>query len=121
MTTNAKIPATDEAWDEGALGRDEAFAEVVELTPEQEKEIEEAFELQLISVRLQRSLITDLKLIGQLNGIGYQPLMRQILKRFVNAEMKKIARDTLIAAQERKAQTSKGATVKDTERHRKAA
>ena len=86
-----KIPATDEAWDEGELGRDNAF--VRKAGDNIEAQIDDALELQMISVRLQRSLIDDLKSIATINGIGYQPLMRQILKRFVDGEKKKILMD----------------------------
>jgi hypothetical protein len=42
---------------------------------------------------LQKSLIEDFKAIASLNGIGYQPLMRQILKRFVDCEKKRIIKE----------------------------
>jgi len=86
-----KIPSTDEAWDDGPLGRDEAF--VQKASDVDEAHIDGALELQPISVRLQKSLIEDLKSIATLNGLGYQPLMRQILKRWVEGEKKKILLD----------------------------
>ena len=61
-----KIPATDEAWDEGELGRDNAFVRKAE--DNIEAQIDDALELQMISVRLQRSLIDDLKSIATING-----------------------------------------------------
>ena len=95
----SKIPASDEAWDTGELGRDEAHAKPA--ADNIEAEIDDALELQMISVRLQRSLIDDLKGIAALNGIGYQPLMRQILKRFVDGEKKKILMDHVAEMQMR--------------------
>lgn len=49
--------------------------------------------LQAISIRLQPDLIQDLKTIAQHNGIGYQTLIKQILHRFVHAEMKMLANE----------------------------
>lgn len=91
MTKNLGIPGTNEAWETGQLGREEEFVKRSE--DNIEKEIDEALELQLISIRLQKSLIEDFKYIATLNGIGYQPLMRQVLKRFVDCEKKTILRE----------------------------
>jgi len=66
--------------------------EVVRETPEMAKALDDALELQLISVRLQKSLIDGLKLIAKANGIGYQPLMRQVLNRFVDSELRRLVR-----------------------------
>ena len=52
--------------------------------------IDAAAGTQLISIRLGVSMIEDLKLIAQINGIGYQTLMKQILGRFVEREKKAI-------------------------------
>ncbi|MBC8950174.1 BrnA antitoxin family protein [Xenorhabdus sp. TS4] len=52
--------------------------------------INEALDLQPISIRLNKSLIEDLKMIADLNGLGYQPLIRQVLNRFANSEKKRI-------------------------------
>ncbi len=93
MTKPNKIPGSDEAWDSGQLGREEEFAKAAEPDEKFEQEIDDSLELQLISIRLQRSLIEDFKGIASLNGIGYQPLMRQILTRFVEAEKKKLLRE----------------------------
>lgn len=89
--TTSRIAASDEAWDRGELGRDNRHAKAT--TDNIESRIDSSLDLQLISVRLQKSLIDDLKGIAALNGIGYQPLMRQVLKRFVDGEKKKILKD----------------------------
>ena len=91
MSTQPKIPATDEAWEDGKLGTDAEFA--IEADGDIEAEIDEALELKLISIRLQKSLIDDFKYIAAVNNIGYQTLMRQILQRFADSEKKKILRD----------------------------
>lgn len=91
MNTQPKIPATDEAWEDGQLGKDAEFA--VEADGDIEAAIDEALDLKLISIRLQKSLIDDFKSIASVNNIGYQTLMRQILQRFADSEKKKILRD----------------------------
>jgi len=91
MSQEIKFEDTDEVWDEGELGRDEEFAEVAEIIDEQL--IDDSLDLQLISIRLQKSLIEDFKVIAKIHGIGYQPLMRQILKRFADCEKKKLIRE----------------------------
>jgi len=95
--TTDKISGSSEAWDSGDLGSDENYVECVEVD---EKAIDEAAELRLISIRLQKSLIEEFKLIAKLNGIGYQTLMRQILKRFADSEIKKLVRDCMLNAEE---------------------
>jgi uncharacterized protein (DUF4415 family) len=91
MTRSGKIPDSDEAWDSGQLGRAAEHARPA--AGDIEKTIDASLGLQLISIRLQKSLIDDFKSIAALNGIGYQPLMRQILKRFVDGEKRRMARE----------------------------
>ena len=51
--------------------------------------------MQMISVRLQKSLIEDLKYIAKLNEVGYQPLIRDVLCRFAKNEKKNIMMEIL--------------------------
>lgn len=97
-TTPATILATDEAWENGQLGRDEQFAKAHQ-DAEINQTIDQSLGLKPISIRLQASLIEDLKMIAQLNGIGYQPLMRQVLVRFADSEKKHLLREALDNAQ----------------------
>jgi hypothetical protein len=92
---NRKIPATDEAWDNGELGRDRAHARRVAVSPDQQAQLDEGLDLQMISIRLPRALIEDLKLIGRHHGLGYQPLVRQTLTRFAHSELKQFARERM--------------------------
>lgn len=85
------IPASDEAWDERLLGADEHFVGVV--GADNANAIDEAAGSQLISIRMQKSTIEDLKLIASLNGIGYQTLMKQVMQRFVDCEKKQLFRE----------------------------
>lgn len=83
------ITSSDEAWDDRILGADEEFVKAVD--DKMSASIDDASGTQLISIRLQKSLIEDFKLIASLNkGIGYQTLMKQILQRFIESEKKLI-------------------------------
>lgn len=88
---NIEAIEADDAWDTGELGRTESAVRVAEMTPEQYQAIDDAVGLQMISIRLPKSLIEDYKFLGEVNGIKYQILMRQILARFAQAEMKSLA------------------------------
>jgi predicted DNA binding CopG/RHH family protein len=87
MADKYEIPDTAEAWESGALGRDASF---VAASTDDESLINEAAGLRPISIRLEQSLIEDFKALGTLNGLGYQTLMRQVLKRFVDCEKKRV-------------------------------
>ena len=89
--SHRQISDTDEAWESGALGTDPEFAAVYEgnIQPQ----IDETMAMQPISIRLPKSLIEAFKLLGQVHGLGYQPLMRRALIRFAEAEMKLVVRD----------------------------
>lgn len=95
MKNQTKIPTSPEAWESGELGQDEDYvkqAENVDI-----EAIDRELELQMISIRLQKSLIEDFKMIAKVHGLGYQPLIRQVLKRFADSEKKRLLRK--IAAQ----------------------
>lgn len=93
MTTK-KIDGVAEAWENDQLGADPKHAKRATLD---DVELDESMDLQMISIRLQKTLLADLKKIARLNGIGYQPLMKQVLKRFVDSEMRMIANECIIA------------------------
>jgi hypothetical protein len=84
----AKIPNTAESWEAGLLGRDEKYVAVAD--PAHELALDEALELQAISIRLPKQLIEHYKLIAHFHGVGYQPLMREVLARFVPNALKEI-------------------------------
>jgi predicted DNA binding CopG/RHH family protein len=94
MTEKAeKIEGTVEAWESGQLGRDVQYAKLDDSLSI--KDLEDALELKLISIRLKKSLISDLKLIADIEGMGYQPLIKQLLERFVIGEFKRYARECM--------------------------
>jgi hypothetical protein len=51
--------------------------------------------MQLISILLQKKLVADLKRVTGHYGLGYQPLIRHLLNRFVNAELKLMLQNEL--------------------------
>ena len=48
-------------------------------TNEEENALDEAMELQMISIRLPQSVVEMLKTMAKKEGIGYQPYTRQVL------------------------------------------
>ena len=85
--TTMKIEDTAEAWEEGGtLGNDENFVQRV--SAEVQSNIDDSLGLQAISIRLPKDLIEQFRVIAKIHGMGYQPLMREALKRFANSEQK---------------------------------
>jgi len=101
MTTMEKIDdsVVDNVgeWESGKLGLDHNTAE---LAPPLEGALDDGVGLKAISIRLEKQLIDDFKALAQINGIGYQPLMRQALARFAEGEKKRY-RNSVIAERER--------------------
>ena len=91
-----KIKDTTQAWDNRALGAEAEFVGVADASHEQA--LDEALELQAISIRLPKDLIRDFKLIAAFHGVGYQPLMRDVLQRFVPSELEHILQTKIKAA-----------------------
>lgn len=68
-------------WESKKLGADEKY--VRKVSQKREQLVDTALGLHLISVRLQQELIDNLKRIAREEGIGYQPLIRQVLTHYV--------------------------------------
>lgn len=100
-----KIKGTHEAWESGQLGASEAHVKALSVkdTKADLALINEHLGLQPISIRLEQSLIEDFKAIASINGLGYQTLMRQALKRFADCEKKDILRRAASEAKKHKA------------------
>jgi hypothetical protein len=82
MARTKKRAARSDPWETGKLGNDERY--VRRVSAAEEARIEAALGLRTISIRLPERLIEQLKLIAIHRGIGYQPLMRDVLSRFAS-------------------------------------
>lgn len=91
MENNIEVPEVN--YD--SIGCDESNVQPVAL--QTEKAIDDSLGLQPISIRLQKDLIDNLRGLAQLNGLGYQPLIRQILTRWVDSELKHILNQKIAA------------------------
>jgi hypothetical protein len=85
-----RLSADHERWDTGELGRSEEHMRI--LSDEEEKDIDDGLGLQHISLRLNKNLIEQLKGLAKLEGIGYQPLIRQVLTKYTKANEHKLDR-----------------------------
>lgn len=83
--------ATTEKWESGEYGRSLEHTEVADAAASDS--LDESLGMQLVSIRLQRSLIVNLKLIAKHHGVAYQPLVRDLLNRFAVSELKNILRE----------------------------
>ncbi|HTN32302.1 MAG TPA: hypothetical protein VL178_15955 [Pseudomonas sp.] len=101
-----------EMWEDGRLGQDANHAAVA---PGSKQEVDDALGLQLISIRLQKQLLCDLKKIAEFHGVGYQPMIRDLLNRFAQVEIKKILVQRLgeIEEEARNASQNSTAPVRD--------
>lgn len=86
MNDMPKLP-TEDAWDSRELGASESF--VRKSSIEIEKSLDDKLNLQIISIRLQKDLIEDLKNLAGEDGLGYQPYIRQVLTHHVRNEKRK--------------------------------
>ena len=93
----AEFYKNTDQWENRELGADEEFASLASEADDDElmSLLNEPFDenidskMQLISIRLPQTLIADLKNIGKAEGLGYQTLAREVLKRFVESENRK--------------------------------
>ena len=98
IVNTSKIETTAEAWDSRALGASAEHVVVAEAA--HEHALDKALELQSISIRLPKQLIEQYKLIAHFHGVGYQPLMREILTRFVPNALQEIMQTQMKHAKE---------------------
>ena len=81
--TTGKIDDTVENWESGQLGTDPNF--VAEASDDLSS-IDAAVGLRPISIRMDMKQIDELRLFAEMEGIGYQPLIRKIVSRWLEAE-----------------------------------
>jgi hypothetical protein len=80
-STMSKLVITDDSdqWEKGKLGS----IEYAEPAPKElDNALDDALDLQQLTMRLQKSLVADLKKIARAQGLGYQPLIRQVLTKY---------------------------------------
>ena len=90
MATTQKRRTRSDPWDDRRLGADERYVRVSPLS--ENALVDKALGLQMISIRLPVRLIEQLKVIALHRGIGYQPLMRDVLSRFARGELIQVLR-----------------------------
>ena len=69
-----ELLAEADEWESGKRG-----SQSVAVTDEDEAALDQAMELQMISIRLPQSVVEKLKTLAKKEGIGYQPYTRQVL------------------------------------------
>ncbi len=106
-------------WESGALGQSAEHAVVAQGS---KQEVDDALGLQLISIRLQKQLVGDLKKIAEYHGVGYQPMIRDLLNRFARSEILSIIKERMkeLEASESAVSESSTAPVKDFMEKRRA-
>lgn len=111
---------SDEAndWDSRRLGNSEDHVEVV--SSELSESVDDSLGLQLVSIRLQKKLISNLKMVAAHHGIAYQPMIRDLLNRFVVSEMKNVMQELIRESERQEAEAGgpQGPVSKFLERER---
>lgn len=93
----SQIEASADDWGpKGKYGNDEASVRA----GKEDGNLDEKLGLEPISIRFPKDLVRDLKAIAQLNGMRYQPLIREVCKRFVDAEKRALRADMARRRQE---------------------
>lgn len=89
----SKILGSAENWESGKLGMSEDHA--VQVSTEETAAIERAAGMKLVSIRLPVVLVSNLKEIAKYYGIGYQPMVRDLMERFARSEIRTILEERL--------------------------
>ncbi|KGI78333.1 hypothetical protein [Oleiagrimonas soli] len=120
MNTKSKT-AQHDPWETGELGRSMDHVAVVDEATA--KSVDNAMGLHPVSIRLEKELIAQLKLIAKCHGVAYQPMIRDLLNRFAAAELKAIVADMEANAAKRMERegSDKGPVAEYFERERRSA
>ena len=90
----ARLLADADDWGPGgARGNEEAFAAAA--PADETAKVNDLIGMQMISIRLQRDLLRDLKAIAEHHGLGYQPMIRDLLTGFARSEIRQILSERL--------------------------
>lgn len=76
-----------EAWENGEVPGDDCLP----ASAKHMVKVEKALKMRAISLRLPEQMIRDLRFIALREGLGYQPLMRTVLHRFIESEFRNMA------------------------------
>lgn len=103
----SKIRGSAENWESGKLGTSVEHA--VAATTEETDAINKAtgLNMQLISMRLPHDLLVMLKEIAKYHGIGYQPMVRDLLNRWAVGEIRTVLEARLKEAKKKKIEIEK--------------
>jgi len=77
----------EDKWENRELGAEEQY--VKKASPERTKRINQSLGLQLISIRLPQEILEAFKKFAHEDGIGYQPLIRQIITKYTRDRLRK--------------------------------
>ena len=91
MAASLKIAkaGVEAAWEDGSLGRSEEH--VKRSDENRTASVDDALGLQMISLRLPKDLLEQLKVIAKYHRIGYQPMVRDVIGRWARTELTTIA------------------------------
>lgn len=84
---NPPFEDDSELWENGTYGDSEEHA-VPANNPALSLAIDDALNLELISIRLDKKLLADLKKLSESEGVIYQALIRKVLAQHVNEKRK---------------------------------
>lgn len=103
----SKIRGSAENWEDGKLGT--SLEHAVAATAEETDAINKAagINMQLISMRLPHDLLSMLKEIANYHGVGYQPMVRDLLQRWAVGEIRSILETRLKEAKRKKTEIDK--------------
>lgn len=87
MKSTRKKTVSEEAWEKGEFGASDSHTRKV--SARREKAIDEGLGLLMISIRIQKEIIDELKHLAHATGIGYQPYIRQVLAQHVRENKKR--------------------------------
>lgn len=96
---NAKEKHAVDPWEAGELGCDIAHAR--RAPAEVEAAVDQALAMKLVTMRLPIPMLDALKAIASFHGIGYQPMIRDLLGRFIKSEV-----PTILNAMQQQAEAS---------------
>ncbi|MDO4709084.1 MAG: hypothetical protein Q4B94_04575 [Pseudomonadota bacterium] len=82
--------ARNELWETGALGASPEHARVAKGASAR---LDAATNMRLVTMRLPNALVDTLKDIASHHGVGYQPMVRDLLMRFAVSELRAIRRE----------------------------